>query len=74
MSGAVARLHNTPSWRGAQLKKRTGTTLPYLIVAVVVIIIIIYYYLLLLLLLLLLLMLLLILLSIFTCLFTVQFR
>jgi hypothetical protein len=21
--------HNTPSWRGAQLKKSTGTTLPF---------------------------------------------
>jgi hypothetical protein len=27
MSGAIPPLPNTPSWRGAQLKKRTGTTL-----------------------------------------------
>jgi hypothetical protein len=35
MSGAIRPLPNTPSWRGDQLKKSTGTTLslplPYLI-------------------------------------------
>jgi len=30
MRGAIPPLPNTPSWRGAQLKKSTGTTLPYL--------------------------------------------
>jgi len=28
MSGVMASLPNTPSWRGARLKKSTGTTLP----------------------------------------------
>jgi hypothetical protein len=28
MSGALPPFPNTPSWRGAQLKKSTGTTLP----------------------------------------------
>jgi hypothetical protein len=28
MSGAILQLPNTPSWRGVQLKKSTGTTLP----------------------------------------------
>jgi hypothetical protein len=28
MSGAIPPLPNTPSWRGAQLKEITGTTLP----------------------------------------------
>jgi hypothetical protein len=28
MSGAIPPLRNTPSWRGAQFKKSTGTTLP----------------------------------------------
>jgi len=29
MSEAIPPLPNTPSWRGAQLKKSTGTTLPF---------------------------------------------
>jgi hypothetical protein len=29
MSGAVPSLSNTPSWRGAQLKRRDNLTLPY---------------------------------------------
>jgi len=29
MRGAIPPLPNTPSWRGAQLKKSTGTTLPF---------------------------------------------
>jgi hypothetical protein len=28
MRGAIPSLPNTPSWRGAQLKKSTGTALP----------------------------------------------
>jgi hypothetical protein len=28
MRGAILPLPNTPSWRGAQFKKSTGTTLP----------------------------------------------
>jgi hypothetical protein len=28
MSAAIPPLSNTPSWRGAQLKRSTGTTLP----------------------------------------------
>jgi hypothetical protein len=28
MRGAVPPLHNTPSWRGAQLKASTGSALP----------------------------------------------
>jgi hypothetical protein len=30
MRGAIPPLPNTPSWRGAQLKKKHGTTLPYI--------------------------------------------
>jgi len=29
MSGALTPLPNTPSWHGAQLKKSTGTPLPF---------------------------------------------
>jgi hypothetical protein len=29
MSGSIPPLPNTPSWRGAQLRKSTGTTLPF---------------------------------------------
>jgi hypothetical protein len=31
MSGAIPPLSNTPSWRGAQLKGRRGTTLYFTI-------------------------------------------
>jgi hypothetical protein len=30
MSGAIPALPNMPSWRGAQLKRSTGTTLLYI--------------------------------------------
>jgi hypothetical protein len=36
MSGAIPHSPNRPSWRGAQLKKSTGTTLPLHLVVVVV--------------------------------------
>jgi hypothetical protein len=29
MLGAISPFPNTPSWRGAEFKKITGTTLPY---------------------------------------------
>jgi hypothetical protein len=31
MRGSIPPLPNTPSWRGAQFKKSTGTTLPSLV-------------------------------------------
>jgi hypothetical protein len=40
MSGAIPPLPNTPSWRGAQLKKTQGQLYLYLIVTTVVITII----------------------------------
>jgi len=31
MSGSVPPFPSTPSWHGAQLKRSTGTTLPYIL-------------------------------------------
>jgi hypothetical protein len=32
MSGNIPPLHNTPSWRGAQLKMGTATALPFCLI------------------------------------------